>query len=71
MKNAMGLGSLSPDEQRAYSVPIYPSPFTFELSTKELPMKKILPAIAAAIFLLLPAAGFGGYVIYLKNPATA
>jgi len=34
-------------------------------------MKKFLTAIAAAIFLLLPAAGFGGYVIYLKNPATA
>ncbi|MDQ1334553.1 MAG: hypothetical protein QG552_1503 [Thermodesulfobacteriota bacterium] len=34
-------------------------------------MKKFLTAIAAAIFLLLPATGFAGYVIYLKNPATA
>jgi len=30
-------------------------------------MKTILTAIAAAIFLLLPAASFGGYVIHLKD----
>ncbi|MDQ1334550.1 MAG: hypothetical protein QG552_1500 [Thermodesulfobacteriota bacterium] len=30
-------------------------------------MKKILTAIAAALFLLLPAAGFAGYVIHLKD----
>ena len=32
-------------------------------------MKKILTAIAAA-FLLLPATGFAGYVIHLKDLAT-
>jgi len=30
-------------------------------------MKKILPAIAAAIFLLLPATSFSAYVIHLKD----
>jgi len=34
-------------------------------------MKKSLTAITTAVFFLLPAGGFGGYVTYLKNPATA
>jgi hypothetical protein len=46
------------------------SPLSFELSTKEHPMKKILTTLAAA-FLLLPAAGFGGYAVYLKSPSTS
>jgi len=34
-------------------------------------MKTILTAIAAAVFLLLPAPVFPAYVIHLKDPATA
>jgi hypothetical protein len=39
---------------------------SFESPTKELLMKKILPAIAA-VFLLLPVTGFAAYVIHLKD----
>ena len=33
-------------------------------------MKKFLTAITTAVFLLLPATGFAGYVIHLKDLAT-
>jgi hypothetical protein len=43
------------------------SPLSFQLSTKDHPMKPFLTALAAAVFLLLPAAGFADYVIHLKD----